>query len=61
MHFVAVSAAFALATLVRLWTGVSLFFEGDVTIRTYIFVVAPLALIAFLIAFMIPQAHTFPP
>jgi hypothetical protein len=61
MHFVAASAAFALATLARLRTGVFLFFKGDVTIRTYIFVVAPLALSAFLIAFMIPETSAFAP
>jgi hypothetical protein len=58
MRFFTVLSAFGLATLFRLRTGVS-FFTGDVTVKTYIFVVAPLAFGAFLIAFMIHQTNVF--
>jgi hypothetical protein len=61
VHFVAVLAAFPLAALSRLRTGAFLFFTGDVTVKTYILVVAPLALVAFLIAFMIPETSAFAP
>jgi hypothetical protein len=61
MHFIAVFAAFALATLSRLRVGVFLFFKGEVTVKTYVFVVAPLALGAFLIAFLIPETSAFAP
>jgi hypothetical protein len=61
MHFIAVLAAFAFAILSRLRTGAFLFFTGDVTVKTYIFAVAPLAVGAFLIAFMIPQTNAFAP
>jgi hypothetical protein len=57
MHFI----AFAFATLSRLRTGAFLFFKGDVTVQTYVFVVGPLALGAFLIAFMIPEPSSFAP
>jgi hypothetical protein len=61
MYFIAVLATFPLATLSRLRTGAFLFFTGEVTVKTYIFVVAPLALGAFLIAFMIPEPSAFAP
>jgi hypothetical protein len=61
MRFIAVSGAFALATLFRLRTGVSLFCTGNVTVKTYVFVVAPLAIGAFLMAFMIPEPSAFAP
>ena len=52
MRFIAALGAFAPATLFRLHTGVSLFCTGNVTVKTYIFVVAPLAVGAFLMAFI---------
>jgi hypothetical protein len=61
MRFIAVLGAFALATLFRLRTGVSLFCTGNVTVKTYIYVVAPLAVGAFLMAFMIPEPSAFAP
>jgi hypothetical protein len=54
-------AAFALGTLSRLRTDAFLFFTGDVTVKTYILVVAPLALGAFVMAFMIPEPSVFAP
>jgi hypothetical protein len=38
-----------------------LFCTGNVTVKTYIFVVAPLAFGAFLMAFMIPEPSAFAP
>ena len=61
MRFIAILGAFALATLFRLRTGVSLFCTGNVTVKTYIYVVAPLAVGAFLMAFMIPEPSAFAP
>jgi hypothetical protein len=61
MRFIAILVAFALATLSRLRTGAFLFFTGDVTVKTYIFVVAPVAVGAFLMAFMIPEPSAFAP
>jgi hypothetical protein len=61
MRFIAVLDAFALTTLSRLRTGAFLFFTGDVTVKTYIYVVAPLAVGAFLMAFMIPEPSAFAP
>jgi hypothetical protein len=62
MRFFAVLAAFGLAILFRLRTGAFLFFTGDdVTVKTYIFVVAPLAIGAFVMAFMIPEPSPFAP
>jgi hypothetical protein len=53
--------AFAFSTFSGLRTGAFLFFKGDVTVQTYIFVVAPLAFGAFVIAFMIPEPSSFAP
>jgi hypothetical protein len=61
MRFFAVMVGFGLAALLRFRTGVFLFFTGDVTLKTYIFVVAPLAVGAFLMAFMIPEPSAFAP
>jgi hypothetical protein len=61
MHLIAVLAAFAFAILSRLRTSAFLFFTGRVSVRTYIFVVGPLALGAFLIAFLIPETSAFAP
>jgi hypothetical protein len=61
MRFITILAAFALATLSRFRSDAFLFFTGDVTVKTYIFVVAPLAVGAFLMAFMIPEPSVFAP
>jgi hypothetical protein len=61
MRFITILAAFALGTLSRLRTDAFLFFTGNVTVKTYILVVAPLAVGAFLMAFMIPEPSAFAP
>jgi hypothetical protein len=61
MRFITILAAFALSTLSRLRTDAFLFFTGDVAVKTYILVVAPLAVGAFLMAFMIPEPSAFAP
>jgi hypothetical protein len=61
MRFITILAAFTLGTLSRLRTDAFLFFTGDVTVKTYILVVAPLALGAFVMAFMIPEPSAFAP
>jgi hypothetical protein len=52
MHFTRL-ATFALSTLSRISAGALMFFTGDVTINTFILVLAPVAFCAFLIALRI--------